>query len=91
VGGCAPPPALRAGVLPRIAIANDFASRSRKRARSVSLLSSLFFFSLSCAARFAEGDAREARGVAQRSREGAAGPTRPSPPPSAALADEGRR
>jgi hypothetical protein len=42
----------------------------------------LRFLRLRGAKAFAEGDAGEARGVAQRSHEGAAGPTRPSSPSS---------
>ena len=70
--------------------ANDFARAKSQREKSTRR--SLLSFTASCASTtFAEGDAGEARAVAQRSREGAAGPTRPSPPTSSAQADEGRR
>jgi hypothetical protein len=72
--------------------ANDFA-RAKSQRETRRYLLSLFSLSLRRAGSttFAEGDAGEARRVAQRSGEGAAGPTRPSPPTSSAPADEGRR
>jgi hypothetical protein len=46
-------------------------ARNARGDRAAALI--FFFFSLSCEARFDEGDPGEARGVAQRSPEGAAG------------------
>jgi hypothetical protein len=80
VGAVPAPSALRlryAPSLPRIASRTTSLARSRSEKHD-GIFSLFSLFSLSPAScdstTFAEGDAGEARGVAQRSREGAAGP-----------------